>query len=394
MAGEKAFSGNLPTVGNQRSAAEIKTALNELLGFINGVFSDSATAGNANEFLKTDGAGALAWDKAIRTNANLYNDNGAGVASQVLKNDGDGTLSWDYGILADAALRLTGGQGTAGQVLQSDGDGTASWTAVAPLTDGDKTDIVVSGGGTVWNIDTGAVNTAKLADDAVSFAKMQNIAENFLLGRESSGTGDIESIGVGNHNRLINGKLDPNALRAHFHGYSWSTAVVKNIIENSTSEYEFSGTAGFHVGLPDADWGTNWPSIGGGTIRNGALFKIKAIGYITTTGTPTMRLRVKYGGTTIIDTTAKSIAASGITGLVEIEAYVSFRGATEAIGNGFIRITDQATNTTYTLTSATETEVTVPSTGSTNTLAATFQWGTASPSNKAHFTNVFVERIY
>ena len=59
-----------------------------------------------------------------------------------------------------------------------------SGTSVA---DADYGDVTVSGAGTVWTID----------NDVVSFAKMQNIATNKLLGRGTAGTGDIEQITLG-----------------------------------------------------------------------------------------------------------------------------------------------------------------------------------------------------
>lgn len=52
------------------------------------------------------------------------------------------------------------------------------------VSDGDKGDIVVSGAGTVYTIDT----------DVVTFAKMQNIATDKLLGRVSASSGDVEEI--------------------------------------------------------------------------------------------------------------------------------------------------------------------------------------------------------
>jgi hypothetical protein len=67
---------------------------------------------------------------------------------------------------------------------------TARWRATgAPspagaLTDGDKTDITVSVSGTIWTID----------NDVVNFAKMQNIATDSLIGRDSTGSGDPENI--------------------------------------------------------------------------------------------------------------------------------------------------------------------------------------------------------
>ena len=133
---------------------------------------------------------------------------------------------------------------------------TINSTAVG-LTDGDKGDITVSGGGTVWTIDNGAVTLAKQADmatsslvyrktagsgvpeintlatlktdlglsgtntgdqtitltgdvtgsgtgsfaatiahQAVTFAKMQHISTSHLLGRHSSGSGDVQQINI------------------------------------------------------------------------------------------------------------------------------------------------------------------------------------------------------
>lgn len=54
------------------------------------------------------------------------------------------------------------------------------------IADGDYGDITVGGGGTTFTID----------NDAVTFAKMQNIATDKLLGRETAGAGDIEEIAL------------------------------------------------------------------------------------------------------------------------------------------------------------------------------------------------------
>lgn len=66
------------------------------------------------------------------------------------------------------------------------------------VTDGDKGDVVVSGGGTVWTVD----------NDAITYAKMQNIsAASRLLGRGAgAGAGDPQEISLG-ENLLMTGTV-------------------------------------------------------------------------------------------------------------------------------------------------------------------------------------------
>jgi hypothetical protein len=69
----------------------------------------------------------------------------------------------------------------------------AQLTSGGSITDGDKGDVVVSGSGTAWTIDSLAITTAKLADNAVTYAKMQDVsATSRILGRKTASAGDAE----------------------------------------------------------------------------------------------------------------------------------------------------------------------------------------------------------
>jgi len=75
--------------------------------------------------------------------------------------------------------------------VTDNGDGTVSiadQSGAGGVSDGDKGDITVSGTGTTWTID----------NDAVTYAKMQNIsATDRLLGRDTAAAGDTEELTVG-----------------------------------------------------------------------------------------------------------------------------------------------------------------------------------------------------
>lgn len=89
-------------------------------------------------------------------------------------------------------------------VEDSDADDEIQVTIAAPnpsgatLADGDYGDVTVSGGGTSIQIDASAVGTTEIANDAVTFAKMQNVSEGTIIGRLiGSGTGDPITMGIG-----------------------------------------------------------------------------------------------------------------------------------------------------------------------------------------------------
>lgn len=71
------------------------------------------------------------------------------------------------------------------------------------VSDGDKGDITVSGSGATWTIDS----------QAVTYAKIQNVATNRLLGRASSGAGVAEELTLGSNLSFSGTQLDTIGLQ-------------------------------------------------------------------------------------------------------------------------------------------------------------------------------------
>lgn len=94
--------------------------------------------------------------------------------------------------------------GSAGKYLQTDGSTTA-WATPgggSGVSDGDYGDVVISGGGTVMTIDAGAV----------TFAQLQAVSKNVLLGNDGSGT-TVEEITCTAAGRALLDDADATAQR-------------------------------------------------------------------------------------------------------------------------------------------------------------------------------------
>ncbi|MEP7219341.1 MAG: hypothetical protein ABI876_10515, partial [Bacteroidota bacterium] len=100
--------------------------------------------------------------------------------------------------LASGSLSATGysdeqAQDAIGAILLSTGTITLTYNDGAPSITADIVD--------------GSISTAKLADDAVTFDKMQNISSGKLLGRSTAGSGNTEEISIGSGLSLNGGTL-------------------------------------------------------------------------------------------------------------------------------------------------------------------------------------------
>lgn len=83
------------------------------------------------------------------------------------------------------------------------------------ISDGDKGDITVTGGGVTWTIDDNAITTSKLSDSSITntkvavngllFDRLPQIAEATILGRPaSSGTGNLSALTAAQIRTIIN----------------------------------------------------------------------------------------------------------------------------------------------------------------------------------------------
>ncbi len=131
--------------------------------------------------------------------------------------------------------------GTTGQVLAkaSNSDMALSWTTPtgATLADGDKGDITVSGSGTVWNIDAGAVGTTELAttevtefiEDAIAalFARSSHLGITFTYADNGSGQGTLSAV-TSSGGLSLDNMPSGYVTRIPWNGVSWPSTRPSN----------------------------------------------------------------------------------------------------------------------------------------------------------------------
>lgn len=160
----------------------------------------SVGSGNIEEITCTAAGRALLDDvnaASQRTTLGLGNAATATIGTEV--------LAYDANLQSFVnTFTLPTADSTNGFVLTTNGAGTLQLTAPGGISDADYGDIYVSTGGTVWTID----------NDAVTYAKIQNVsASDKLLGRSTSGAGDIEEIACTSAGRALLDDVDASAQR-------------------------------------------------------------------------------------------------------------------------------------------------------------------------------------
>ena len=129
--------------------------------------------------------------------------------------------TWNSSTLQHGFLKKL--SGVAGQFM----DGQGNWTAVIGLSDGNKGDITVSGSGTSWSIN----------NQAVTFAKIQNITTDRILGRDTAGSGSVEELTVTNGLEFTGTGIQRSALTGEVTATAGSNATVldKTAISNKAA---------------------------------------------------------------------------------------------------------------------------------------------------------------
>lgn len=197
-----------------------------------------------------------------------------------------------------------------GQVSTGDGGG---------ITDGDKGDVTVSAGGTVWTVDGRAITAPKLFE----------VGANKLLGRHTGTPGDAQEIGVDGGLEFHGGNLRRSALTGDVTASAGDGATTIANGAVSTAKMGVDVTAAGKALLDDADAAAQRTTLGLGTAATSNTSAFEASGSIATHSAVTSGVHgISAFAATVLDD-ANAAAARATLGAVG--------GTTGATDNALLR---------------------------------------------------------
>lgn len=176
-------------------------------------------------------------------------------------------------------------------------------------------------------------------------------------------------------------------------GLGPSALSATTVAQFATANAQYGATASGTVGNSAAEAtligsGTGSLTIAANAFTAGKSMLVYAWGNIGNTGVPTLQLRAKIGGTTVLDTGAFSIALITGTTLWQVSSYITCR-TTGAGGTGIAQgvFSYFTTGTVQANAQMVNTATFALNTTTTNAVSFTAQWGTADPLNTLTATN-------
>lgn len=264
------FYGRLNNAWTQPDISHLSGVSGFGLSWIDGTVTDTT---DALDFLDLIGAGVATIDSP---------------ATYAVRVGSAGTVSTRHRLNLIASTGLT--LAISDDAINDESDVTVS------IADRDWGDITSTSSGTVWNIDadavganeiaTGAVGTTEVDDNAVTYAKIQNVTASRVLGRGAGGgDGDPQELDLGT-------------------GLSFSGTTLNVDFPTTSNETVLGNTDA--VTVPDTEAAETTligtirsgesATFGAGTLATGTIIKVEAMGTVTAAGNwADGVLRVKFG---------------------------------------------------------------------------------------------------
>jgi len=253
------------------------------LGITNGqLFATGGASGTTSGSGSTNQVAYWTGTNSIAGENNLWWDSGANRL-------GIGTSTPQQTLHVAGNMRLTGSNGTATTLMGRDGNDDISAVSIgsglnlsgntliaAGITDGDKGDITVSGGGTIWTID----------NNVVSDSKLRTSSGLSVIGRASNTTGNVAD---------ITASVDGTVLRRSGTTLSFGTVGTDGIADSAITNIKVAN-------------GIDAAKIADGSVDNTEFQYLNGV-----TSNIQNQLNAKVAGTGTTNYVSKWASASGLT---------------------------------------------------------------------------------